>query len=291
MARSPAHLWGQIIGGVFEAGVLPLLTEFAREKELFLDRKGKRPCRTGRKCPWEDSHGNKHDLDFVLERGGSPEKTGIPAAFIETAWRRYTKHSRNKAQEIQGAIMPLAETYANAAPFKGAILAGLFTEGAKTQLRSLGFTLLHFPYEMIVRVFQTYGIDASSEENTPDAVFQEKVDRFRRLTTRQLCSLPQDLMKANAKAVRQFMDSLAKSVSRRIERIIVLPLHGMARELATIEEAISFVNGDDDAGALQPLQRYEIQIRYNNGDAIEGKFGDKDRAVEFLLSYRLPAQG
>lgn len=187
--------------------------------------------------------------------------------------------------------MPLAETYANAAPFKGAILAGRFTDPALTQLRSVGFTLLHFPYEMIVRVFQTYGIDASSEEDTPDAAFQEKVDRFRRFSARQLCSLPQDLMKANAKAVRHFMDSLAKSVSRRIERIIVLPLHGMARELTTIEEAISFVSCYDNAGAPQPLQRYEIQIRYNNGDVIEGKFSDKDRAVEFLRAYRVPGQG
>lgn len=55
-------------------------------------------------------NGNAHDLDFVLERGGSDDKIGMPAAFIETAWRRYTKHYRNNAQEIQGALEPLAET-------------------------------------------------------------------------------------------------------------------------------------------------------------------------------------
>jgi hypothetical protein len=53
-------------------------------------------------------------------------------AFIETAWRRYTRHSRNKAQEIEGAIGPLAETFAHARPFLGAILAGQFIHEATT---------------------------------------------------------------------------------------------------------------------------------------------------------------
>ena len=79
-----------------------------------------------------DLNGNEHDLDFVLERGGTATKRGIPVAFIETAWRRYTKHSRNKAQEIQGAIVPLFETYKRYHPLMGAILAGDFTPGALT---------------------------------------------------------------------------------------------------------------------------------------------------------------
>jgi hypothetical protein len=72
---------------------------------------------------------------------------GMPAAFIETAWRRYTKHSRNKAQEIQGAIMPLVETYMKAGPFIGAVLAGVFTKGALMALnshRDLGLLCVHY---------------------------------------------------------------------------------------------------------------------------------------------------
>lgn len=106
MAESPAHRFGQIVGEVLEAGVTPLLTAFAEKHGLYLDRQGERPCRPGKRCSWLDLNNNKHDLDFVLERGGSADKLGVPAAFIETAWRRYTKHSRNKAQEIQGAIIP-----------------------------------------------------------------------------------------------------------------------------------------------------------------------------------------
>ena len=107
MAESPSHRFGQIIGEALEAGVEPLLAAFAKKHNLYLDKKGGRPCRKGAKVSWFDAQKNKHDLDFVLERGGTPTKQGIPAAFIETAWRRYTKHSKNKAQEIQGAVLPL----------------------------------------------------------------------------------------------------------------------------------------------------------------------------------------
>ena len=234
MADSPAHRWGQIIGEVIEAAVLPMLTEFAASHHLFLDMQGDRSCRKGRKCAWVDSHGNKHDLDFVLERGGTPKKIGTPVAFIETAWRRYTKHSRNKAQEIQGAIIPLAETYGHLAPFKGAILAGVFTDGALTQMRSVGFTILHFPYEMILGAFRRFEIDASSEEDTRDSEFQAKIKRYERLSGRQRRGLSAELMRLNSPGVREFVNALAVAVSRRIERIVILPLHGAGEELGTL---------------------------------------------------------
>lgn len=178
MAQSPAHRFGQIIGEVLEAAVLPVLEHFALSHGLYLDKKGVRPCRRGRKCTWSDLNNNKHDLDFVLERGGSPDHVGAPAAFIETAWRRYTKHSKNKVQEIQGAVEPLAETYRNYAPFKGAILAGEYTEPSLAQLRSLGFTVLHYPYDSVVSAFRRFGIDASSDEGPPTRNFNRRSRRM-----------------------------------------------------------------------------------------------------------------
>ena len=125
MAKSPAHKLGQIIGDHVEAAIDVPLRNMAAEFGLYLDHQHRRPARQGkRKVAWEDSYGNTHDLDYVLEEGGSEEERGNPRAFIEIAWRRYTKHSRNKAQEIQGAVLPLAETYKECAPFLGAVLAG-----------------------------------------------------------------------------------------------------------------------------------------------------------------------
>ena len=286
MAVSPAHRWGQIIGEVTEAAVLPMLEGFASTHHLYLDRQGDRPCRKGRKCTWVDINGNAHDLDFVLERGGTPNEIGAPVAFIEAAWRRYTKHSRNKAQEIQGAILPLAETYKHTAPFKGAILAGVFTEGALTQMRSLGFTILHFPYEMIVGAFRRFGIDASSEEGTSDREVQRKVRRYDRLSAQQRRELAAELTRLNDAQVKEFIAALTIAVSRKIQRIVVLPLHGQIEELLTLDEAIAFLRRYDDQNGRKPIHRYEIQIGYSNGDSIEGKFAEKEEAIEFLESYR-----
>lgn len=266
--------------------MLPMLTEFAEEHHLYLDKHGPRPARKGKRCRWFDSNGNSHDLDYVLERGGSTTEIGTPVAFIEAAWRRYTKHSRNKAQEIQGAIVPLAETYSHSAPFKGAVLAGVFTDGALTQMRSLGFAILYFTYELIVETFAEFGIDASSEEDTADSEFQKKVDQFDVLSQGRRRELAARLMQRNAGQVDEFIAELTRAISRRIDRIVVLPLHGAVEQLSGIDAAISFIRSYDSDNGAKPIQRYEIQIRYSNGDVIEGRFADKEGAVDFLEGYR-----
>lgn len=287
MAESPAHRFGQIIGEVLEAAVVPLLAEFAEKHGLYLDKQGERPCRPGKRCTWLDLNKNKHDLDFVLERGGSEHKLGIPAAFIETAWRRYTKHSRNKAQEIQGAIVPLAETYKNARPFIGVILAGVFTDGALDQLRSLGFCVLYFSYNNVVAAFKDCGIDAAFDEDTPDADFKKKVDAYDALSAAKRAALSQGLLRKQKADVGQFVEALEKVISRQIDRIIVMPLHGAAHDLPTVTDAIKFIEDyEEKADKQQPIQRYEIRIRYNNGDSIEATFRDKGDAVTFLRTYQ-----
>jgi hypothetical protein len=175
MAESLSHKFGQIVGHVLEAAIEPELRVFANKHALYLDTKGRRPARTGTKVTWTDLYGNAHDLDYVLERAGTDTSIGAPVAFIETAWRRYTKHSRNKAQEIQGAVQVLALTHRFSCPFIGAILGGVFTDGALNQLRSLGFQILFFPYDSIVKAFEAAGVDARFDEDTPEKEFRKKI--------------------------------------------------------------------------------------------------------------------
>jgi hypothetical protein len=288
MAKSPAHEFGQIIGHILETSIEPRLQTFAEEHGLYLDKKGPRPARAGTKVSWTDLYGNTHDLDFVLERDGRDTQIGIPVAFIETAWRRYTKHSRNKAQEIQGAILPLVATHQNAAPFTGVILAGVFTDGALAQLRSLGFTVLYFPYEAVVRAFKCVGIEAHFDEETPDAEFARRVRAWKRLSEKQRSSVAKALIEIHSDAVQQFMQALKRAVTRQIERIRVLPLHGTAFEWNSVEDAIAFIDGYDEEDSSQPIVRYEVEIRYNNEDRIEGQFADKESAIQFLRTYQRP---
>lgn len=73
---------------------------------------------------------------------------------------------------------------------------------------------------------------------------------------------------------------------RQIERIIILALHGNVHETLTIDDAIKFIRGYANDGRTKPIDRYEIEVRYNNGDSIHGNFKDKDAAVEFLKAYQ-----
>ena len=111
-------------------------------------------------------------------RNGTDNEIGQPIAFIEVAWRRYTKHSRNKAQEIQGAILPLAEKYRWNNPFLGTVLAGVFTAGSLEQLKSQGFHVLYFPYETLVRALQQRGSISASMSPRQTVVFRQTADKI-----------------------------------------------------------------------------------------------------------------
>jgi len=222
-------------------------------------------------------------LDFVLERGGTDDKLGIPIAFIETAWRRYTKHSKNKAQEIQGAIIPLSEKYKSSSPFLGVILAGVFTEAALTQLKSLGFSVLYFSYETVIKAFAKFGINADFDESTSEKEFKKKISGWQKISDK--AEVAKELLKLNKKDVNDFFDALTNSVSRYIDSVFILPLHGKESALQTVTDAIEFLKKYSEGDTKQPLVKYEIIIRYNTGDKIDAFFKDKKDAIKFLETY------
>jgi hypothetical protein len=167
-ATSAGHKLGQLIGNFFEGVLLRHLQALATRKGLFLDCKGPRPNVRGKKhgVTWRDRRNNAHDMDYVLERNGSTDKLGQPVAFIEVAWRRYTKHSRNKTGEIEGALLHLRDSYRSCC-FIGAILAGEYTDGGIQQLKSHGITVLHVPYRVLIESFRTMNVDLDYPENAP----------------------------------------------------------------------------------------------------------------------------
>ena len=283
MAESLSHKFGQIIGDLLELAIKPNLEKFAKKHTLFLDKKGERITRKGIKLTWTDLKENKHDLDFVLERGGTKDTLGVPLAFIETAWRRYTKHSRNKAQEIQGAIIPLSEKFKSSSPFLGVVLAGVFTNGALNQLKSLGFSVLYFSYDTVVKAFSKFGINAGFDETTSEKDFKRKINGWQQLANKE--AVAKELLKLNKKEVDVFFESLTKSVLRYIDSIFILPLHGQESSLQTVTEAILFLKEYSENKPNQSLFKYEIIIRYNTGDKIEASFKDKKDAIKFLETY------
>ncbi len=283
MAESPSHKFGQIIGNLLEEMILPKLLEFSQSNGLYVDSRGKRKkVRNGQKVSWEDKYGNLHDLDFVIEKNGTVNKRGRPVAFIEVAWRRYTKHSRNKAQEIQGAVLPIAEKYERDRPFLGAILAGIFTAGSLKQLKSVGFKVLYIPYETIINAFQAIGVNARFDEKTLDKDFLKCVSKVEALSFKKRERLKQELFEQNSGAFREFFGVLKQKLDRIIERIEVFPLFGGLNAFSTTAEAIKFIASFNSARASGVFQKYEVIVVYSNGDEIRGVFSTKEKSKEFL---------
>jgi hypothetical protein len=297
MAQSLAHRWGQIIGDVFELFVRNILSEIAGQHGLYLDYKKPRKARArqtgGRdlsKVTWRDSFGNRHDLDYVLERGGTEEALGIPVAFVESAWRRYTKHSKNKVQEIEAAVIPIAQTFSRFQPFCGAVLAGEFTRNALSQLISKGFSVLHVPYSSIIAAFQSVGIDAASEDGpggTKEADFKKKIAAWERLSSVEAADiLIARWSEIHASEIALFKQRLIHSISRTVTLVRVTILRGNTVELHDVESAIGYLIEEEHSGRLrddaEQRESFEIQIRFCNEARIEATFPSRQEAIAFL---------
>jgi hypothetical protein len=287
LATSPTHRFGQIIGGRVEFALREPLAAIAAKYSLYLDYKHPRPTREGRsKVTWQDNKGNRHDLDYVFEQGGSETTIGRPKAFIEIAYRRYTKHSRNKAQEMQGAIVPLGDTYHSDHPFLGVVLAGVFTEPSVAQLRSFGFGVLYFPFVSIVQAFAEAGIDAHFDEQSTDAAVRKKVRAYERLSVAAQSAIAHALHRIHRADFGRFLQQLEVSLTRTVQWVRILALHGEPCQAASVDDAIRIIGDYDESAASLAFARYEVDVRYTNGDEIRGIFASKTEAIKFLNSLR-----
>ncbi|MDM9582570.1 hypothetical protein [Nostoc sp. GT001] len=286
MAESLSHKWGQILGNLIQEFICETLQQVADEHGFYLDYQKKRKARISKKVSWQDRYGNYHDLDYVLERGGTEETLGLPVAFIETAWRRYTKHSRNKVQEIEGALIPLADTYSQLNPFLGAILAGVFTQGALDQLESKGFKILYLKYENIIKSFTSVGINASFNESTLESEFQNKIAQWKKLSTPDINNIKNQILSLEKYQIDKFINTLEQSFARLVHQVNIIVLHGLSQEAETINNAIEYIqNYSENQPKFAPAIKYEIDIRYNNGDIIHAMFKNKTEALKFLRTF------
>ena len=280
MAKSPSHILGELIGNFFEDVMKAPIRQLCNKYNVYFDYIGSRPARRTKKISWTDINGSKHDLDYVIERNGTPEKIGVPIAFIELAWRRYSKHSKNKAQEISGAIIPIAEKYKEYNPFKGVILSGVFTEPSLKQLESQGFNVLYIPFEKIVNAFQKYGVDIYFDENTSEQELSVIVDRFKNCAV--LDKIAEELIASNKKEICSFVGALELSIKKQIDYIFVLPLHGKEMRFNSLDSAISYIQEYSTIPKDATIDRYVVGIYFNDGSQINCVFKDKLMAIDFL---------
>jgi hypothetical protein len=285
MAQSPSHTFGQLMGHFLEGVVEAELRPFCAERGLFLDRHGQRTgVRSGLKLTWPDAEGNTHDLDFVIERGGTSSTAGEPVAFVESAWRSYTKHSKAKAQEIQGAVLPVVDSLPGDRPFIGAVLAGQFTAPSLRQLRSVGFQVLHISRASVVKALASQGVDVNFNEETSDAEFATCVGALRSMTPSQEGEARRRLVADNRAGFDGFLEALASKLDRAVQLCSVTPLFGRAFEFRTMKELRNFLAGFKEDPHSQAIEAkgFLLLVRYPNGDRIECSFASLLALQSFL---------
>lgn len=286
MATSYAHMYGEIIGAFLELSMIQYLKPTVESMGFYLDYKHSRPARNGaREVRWTDAGDNKHKLDIVIEEGGSESCLGKPRAFIEMAWRRYTKHSKNKVQEISGAIIPLIKKYQRTAPFYSAVLAGDFTNNSIEQLRSQGFVVCYIDLNKMEQIFSAFGFTVFWSENTSEDFFKEMVTKYQQLPLDIQGALYERFIEINHIELETLKKSLIHSLSRKLARVIITPMHGFDMPFATVQDACTFINSYDEGQSNIPISYYEIRVIFNTHEEYSCKCKEKSKAIEFLNNY------
>ena len=287
MATSPSHKLGELIGDFFELAIVEYLRPIVSQKGYYLDYRHPRPARGNqREVIGIDNVGNKHKLDIVVEQGGSETAFGVPKAYIEMAWRRYKKHSKNKVQEIAGAIIPLVQTHAKEIPFYATVLAGEFTDNAIRQLRSQGFFVLYFTYTEICNLFETIGVSIRWEENTNEEKLQNIIDELNLALSddNDIRKLLECFYAMYKQHLESLVEALCRSLDTVIAEVIVVPVHGVPQICESVDKALSFIMNYNE-NTISPILRYEIIVRYNNGEEYTMRCSDKRKAIQFLNQY------
>lgn len=252
---------------------------------MYLDYRHPRIARNNQdEVRWTDINGNTHKLDIVIESEGTEECIGKPRAFIEMAWRRYTKHSKNKAQEISAAIKPLVRCYSEFNPFYGVVLAGEFTNNSLNQMESEGFKVLYFSMQAMEEAFASQNIYVHWEEDTSEQELQDKINQFERLSEKQQQLIGDYLMSKNKEQWEIFLQCLQNALKRTIERIYIISLFGAEKEFCNIQDACDYIASDQKEIAVKKnmFRGYEIIVKYSNGDKIEMRFQKKRDALTSL---------
>jgi hypothetical protein len=71
-----------------------------------------------------------------------------------------------------------------------------------------------------------------------------------------------------------------------VEWVRILALHGSPCQATTIDDAVRMISDYAESATALAFARYEVDVRYTNGDEIRGTFASKAEAIKFLNSLR-----
>ncbi len=269
---SAGHKLGQLVGDWFEEFfVLPLLRRVAVHLKLYLDcRFCTRKGREGDKIIWKDLEGNEVDYDFVMELDGSDEKLGIPVAFFECFWRRGKRHSKDKARDDTGKLLPMRDVHPTAR-FLGIVAGGDFTAPARTLVQNRQIDLFYVPKAKIVSAFEKNGLQIDYPDRLPEPEKAKLADALEAgltptkktdtaATLRQLVG--EVSLKTYVDRVRAALGALAQEIR------IIAQRESKPAVFETIEDATAFLRDPKfDFSTLE--ENFVYQITYTDGTEFE----------------------
>lgn len=210
---------------------------------------------------------------------------GDPLAFVELCWRRYTKHSRNKAGEIEGSLLHLGESYKQSCSFLGAILVGDFTDGAIKQMQSRNIEVLHIPSSKLIDAFMIKKINLDYPYNALDDLKRDLIHSIDTLSIKDLQEIKQEFLSSISGDYQKFEKKLETALWRKVQSVIVVHLFGDQVIFNSVAKAIKGIESYSTSPRMGGFVRFELYIRFTNGDKIDGSFQERKDAIAFLKQF------
>ncbi len=268
---SAGHKLGQLIGDWFEEYfVFPILIDLAKSLELYLDSRFINRDARGEKIQWKDADGNYVDFDFVLEINGTNSHIGIPVAFIESFWRRGSRHSKDKARDDSGKLLPMLDTYPSAR-FLGIIAAGDFTKPARELVKSRGIELFYVPKEKLIKAFERNNLIIDYPDKTPESKKAFIANTFEKQFTNskkiEVCNELKRLI--GAVTINSFTQRVKAKLSALPQEIrFILRQDSYPIVFESVYEATNFLK-KPEFKMSNPTESYVYQITFSDGSEFE----------------------
>ncbi|HLJ12301.1 MAG TPA: hypothetical protein VKU82_13990 [Planctomycetaceae bacterium] len=269
---SAGHKLGQLVGDWFEEFlVLPLLQRVADHLRLFLDHRFRtRKSRAGDKIIWRDVEGNAVDYDFVMELGANEATVGIPVAFFECFWRRGNRHSKDKARDDTGKLLPMRDVHPTAR-FLGIVAGGDFTTPARDLVINRRIDLFYIPKAKIISAFENHGLQIDYPDRLPEPDKAALADTFDAALTREvkqnaaatLCEL------IGAASLDSFVDRVRAALGALPQEIrLIQQQQSTPVVFETIASATKFLRSPV-FDLSQPTTNFVYEITYTDGTEFE----------------------
>ena len=271
---------GQLVGDWYEEHfVLPLLQKVATHLKLYLDHRFRnRTFRTSDKLFWTDEDGNSVDYDFVMEMDGTDAALGIPVAFFECFWRRGSRHSKDKARDDSGKLMPMRDVHPTAR-FLGIVAGGDFTVPARTLVQSRQIDLFYVPKAKIVASFAKLGLEIDYHDKLGEEkkallanTFEKRLtEKTKRRAAQALCELVGDA------SLDSYIDRVRASLGALPQEIrFISQRRSRPAVFESIDDASDFLSTPEFDVSVE-IEDFIYQITYSDGTEFERAVASIDK--------------